>query len=148
MKNTSPKVIALLVTTILMLNMFAILAIRPAIGAEELPDYEPVDWQTSLAGNPEMPTIEEPSQGMMESSVSIESFVTAPPVGTKVYDWYLEAISIGTVTGNQPWMTLKAISGNVEVWLQDYSWYPPGDPRNNYDVVGGIQHGLLVTDEM
>jgi len=150
MKNTSPKVIALLVTTILMLNMLAILAIRPATGVEELPDYEPMDWQTSQAGFQEISLNEGASPKFADGSVAptVESFATTPPVGTKVYDWYLEAISAGTVTGTQPWMTLKAVAGNVEVWLQDYLWFPPGDARNNYDVRAGWQHGLNVTDAM
>jgi len=139
--------IALLVSALMILSMLPILPIGPTAGTEELPDYEPVDWQTSLAGNPAMPTIEETlPEGA--SPQTVESFVTSPPVGTKVYDWYLEAISVGTPTGTQPWMTLRAISGNVEVWVQDYLWFLPGDPRNNYDVRNGWQHGINITDAM
>jgi len=144
MKITSSKMIAMLVATVMILSMLAIL---PATSVETLPDYEPMDWQTKQAGWQEISI----SEGTLPEGISastVESFATTPPVGTKVYDWYLEAISAGTPTGTQPWMTLKAVSGNVEVWLQDYLWFLPGDSRNNYDVRLGWQHGLNVTDGM
>jgi hypothetical protein len=135
------KIFAVFVATFLVLSIFSVAYLPTASSAEELPDYEPVDWQTSLAGNPVMPTIEgAPAEG----ASTVESFATTPSVGTKAYDWYLEAISVGTPTGTQPWMTLRAISGNVEVWVQDYLWFLPGDPRNTYD----LGHALDVTDAM
>jgi len=137
------KIFAVFVATFLVLSIFSVAYLPTASSAEELPDYEPVDWQTSLAGNPVMPTIEgAPAEGA--SAPTVESFATTPSVGTKAYDWYLEAISVGTPTGTQPWMTLRAISGNVEVWVQDYLWFLPGDPRNTYD----LGHALDVTDAM
>jgi len=142
MKTTSSRAFAILISTLLMLNIVGMASIQLGKGAEELPDYEPMDWQTSQSGWQGIPTIEgAPVEG---AAAPIESFATAPPVGTKVYDWYLEAISVGTPTGTQPWMTLRAISGNVEVWTQDYLWFLPGDPRNNYD----LGHALDVTDAM
>ena len=145
MKQTTSKTAVIFISMLLVLNIFGMVLTQVGQGTVELPDYEPMDWQTSQAGFPEQPAIEGTS-----FSNTVESFATTPPVGTKVYDWYLEAISAGTPTGTQPWMTLRAISGNVEVWLQDYLWFLPGDPRNNYDVVpaGGWQHGLNVTDAM
>jgi hypothetical protein len=146
MKNTSPRVIALFVSTLLILSMFAILTIKPTTGAEELPDYEPVDWQTGLAGKLDWPAIESaPGEG----ASTLESFVATPPIGTKAYDWYLEAISKGTPTGTQPWMTLRAVTGNVEVWTQDYMWFLPGDPRNDpTNAASDFGYALMVTDEM
>jgi immune inhibitor A len=125
-----PKMTAMLVSTFLVLSMFAILPIRPAIGTEELPDYEAVDWQTGWAGTVEMPTIDA-SDFEFAGAQEISAFTSTPPVGTKAWDWYLRSISRTTATGNQPWMTLMAVSGNVEVWVQDYLWFLPGDPRNN-----------------
>jgi len=144
MKRMLPKTITVLVSTFLIVSMFAILPIHLGAATDELPDYEPVDWQSGLAGTIDMPTL-----GEVPEVSTVESFATTPPVGTKVYDWYLEAISAGTPTGTQPWMTLRAIAGNVEVWVQDYLWFLPGDPRNNYDKGGTVwQHGLNVTDAM
>jgi hypothetical protein len=136
--------------------MFAILTIKPAIGAEDLPDYEPVDWQTGLAGKLDWPTIADApgesgfAMASKDASAStVESFDAAPAVGTKAYDWYLEAISKGTPTGSQPWMTLRAVTGNVEVWTQDYMWFLPGDPRNDpTSSASDYGYALMVTDEM
>jgi hypothetical protein len=141
MKIASSKMIAVFVSTLMVLSMLAMMPIIPATAVEELPDYEPMDWQTRLAGFEEI-SINEGT--IPEGAATLESFASAPPVGTKAYDWYLEAISAGTPTGTQPWMTLRAIVGNVEVWTQDYLWFLPGDPRNGYD--GG--YALIVTDEM
>jgi len=148
MKNTSPKMIALFVSALMILSMLAILPIGPTAGAEELPDYEPADWQTRQSGWQGIPTIEgAPAEDA--SVATVESFVTTPPVGTKAYDWYLESISDGTPTGNQPWMTLRAIGGNVEVWTQDYMWFLPGDPRNDpASPSSDYGYALKVTDEM
>jgi len=147
MKNIS-KISTVLVSVLLMLSMLAILPIGPAVGVEELPDYEPADWQTSQSGWRGIPTIEgAPPEGA--SVATVESFATTPSVGTKAYDWYLESISSGTPTGNQPWMTLRAISGNVEVWTQDYMWFLPGDPRNDpTDPSSDYGYAVNVTDEM
>jgi immune inhibitor A len=117
-----------------------------------LPDYEPVDWQTSWAGTVEMPTFDptvNPSSVEVNplGAPTFEEVISSgdtPPVGTKVWDWYLYAISRGTPTGTRPYMTLRAVSKYAEVWVQDYLWFPPGDPRNDWD--GG--YALKVTDEM
>jgi len=101
-------------------------------------DYEPVDWQSGLAGTIAMPEISAGEGAYQE----INQFQSTPPVGIKAYDWYLRAISRGTTTGTQPYMTLRAISGNVEVWTQDYLWFLPGDPRND------DPYNLMITDEM
>jgi len=143
------KILAVLIATFLVLSIFSAVYVPTAGTADEqLPDYEPVDWQTGLAGKVDMPTIEgAPAEGA--SFATVEAFVTTPTVGTKAYDWYLEAISAGTPTGNQPWMTLRAVSGNVEVWTQDYMWFLPGDPRNDAtSSASDYGYALKVTDEM
>jgi hypothetical protein len=140
------KLVSLLIATFLVLSIFNIAYLPTARSTEELPDYEPVDWQTGLAGRVDMPTIE---GALAEDASTVESFATTPTVGTKAYDWYLEAISSGTPTGNQPWMTLRAVSGNVEVWTQDYMWFLPGDPRNDpTSSSSDYGYALKVTDEM
>jgi hypothetical protein len=144
MKNTSPKMIALLVSTLMILSMLAILPIRPATALEELPDYEAVDWQSGLAGPIEFPTIEGSISGA--SVQTVESFETTPPVGTTVWDWYLWAISRNDYGGPKATMTLRARGENVEVWVQDDMRFPftatYSDPRNAYP------RNYTVTDEM
>ncbi len=138
MERTLPKIMALLVSTVLILSMLAML--RPGIGsATELPDYEAIDWQTSQAGFEE----ELLTEGF-SSTTSVESFATTPPVGTSVWDWYLWAISRNDPggPGQKAWMTLKAQVGNVEVWVQNDMSFPEGDPRNDYP------RNWTLTDEM
>jgi hypothetical protein len=134
-----PKMIAMLVSTFLVLSMFAILPIHGT--TEELPDYKAVDWKTGLAGTVETPTVD-PLDFDTAGAQEISSFTSTPPVGTKAYDWYLRAISRNTPTGTQPWMTLRAIAGNVEIWTQDYLWFLPGDPRND------DPYNLMISDAM
>lgn len=153
MKINSSKTIAVLVSTLLILNVFAILEFRPVSATEVLPDYEPVDWQSGLAGKLDWPTIEgAPADGASDLgsfASEVGEFTSTPSVGTKAYDWYLEAISRNTPTGTQPWMTLRAVSGNCEVWTQDYLWFLPGDPRNDpTNAASDYGYALLVSDEM
>jgi len=132
------KLVSILVAIVLISSM--ILVVTPAIASEHvLPDYKPVDWQSGLAGKLDMP---EATAGDYAGYQEISQFTATPPVGTKAYDWYLRAISRGTPTGTQPWMTLRAVSGNVEVWTQDYLWFLPGDPRND------DPYNLMIPDEM
>lgn len=130
MKTIPLKKMLVLIAVLLMVNTFSVAFIKTASATSSLPEYQSVDWQSGLAGKVEMPSI-----GDLDSEFAgaqeVSSFVSAPAVGTKAYDWYLRAISLGTPTGSQPWMTLMAISGNVEVWVQDYRWFLPGDPRND-----------------
>jgi hypothetical protein len=128
MDRKSQKVMALLASTLIIMSIFAVLPIGPAASAETLPDYEAVDWQTGLAGEVEMPTIEETAS----EATSVEAFATTPPVGTSVWDWYLWAISRNDPggAGQKAWMTLRAQVGNVEVWVQNDMSFPVGDPRN------------------
>jgi len=130
------KLVSILIVVALTSSMILV-AIPINASVPLLPDYEPVDWQSALAGSIEMPTV-----STYEGYQEISTFESPPPVGTKAYDWYLRAISRGTPTGTQPWMTLRAVSGYVEVWVQDYLWFLPGDPRNN------DPYNLMITDEM
>ncbi|MEM1540850.1 MAG: immune inhibitor A [Candidatus Bathyarchaeia archaeon] len=145
------RYVAAIVIFVLITSMFiAVAQVRATVPV--LPDYEPVDWQTSWAGTIEMPTIDldvDPSSVDINplgapTMAQVLASGDTPPVGTKVWDWYLYAISRGTPTGTQPYMTLRAISDYAEVWVQDYLWFLPGDPRNEYD--GG--YALKITDEM
>ncbi len=130
------KLVSILIVVVLISSMILV-AIPINASVPLLPDYEPVDWQSGLAGSIEMPTV-----STYEGYQEISTFQSTPPVGTKAYDWYLMAISRNTPTGTQPWMTLRAISGNVEIWTQDYLWFLPGDPRN------ADPYNLMITDEM
>jgi hypothetical protein len=130
------KLVAIAIIFVLTCSIF--FTAMPTKAAEPvLPDYQSVDWKTAQAGQVSMPTVS-PSDDLQGMSLGAASL----PVGTKAYDWYLRAISRNTPTGTQPWMTLRAISGNVEVWTQDYLWFLPGDPRN------ADPNNLLITDEM
>lgn len=95
-----------------------------AENATVLPEYEPVDWQSGLAGDVVMPEIDpaaafEPYMG--DGGLGLST----PPVGTIVYDWY-----VGAISGN-PDMQLRAIGDFVEVWVQMDLSFPEGDPRND-----------------
>ncbi|MFX1514132.1 MAG: hypothetical protein ACFFCQ_16265 [Promethearchaeota archaeon] len=99
----------------------------------ELPDYMAVDISSGLAGDIVMPEITESAEKMIGSGSGARSvrgvnqLESTPPVGTTVYDWYLDAMSGGTAYT----MTLRALSGNVEIWVQDDMSFPIGDPRNS-----------------
>ncbi|MFQ6065572.1 MAG: hypothetical protein ACE5L6_08870, partial [Candidatus Bathyarchaeia archaeon] len=137
MKKTSTKIIVVFVWTLLMLSTFGGAFVQVGAAARTLPDYEPVDWRTGWAGQVDMPTIED--SGLSSSSFqTVELSASTPPVGTTVWDWYLYAIS----DGEYPTMTLRALSGNVEIWVQDYLLFPEGDPRNE------DPYNLAITDEM
>ena len=143
MKITSSKIIATSIVTIMILGMFAMMPVRPAASSADFPDYQAMDFKTAQAGLMGMPTMSPPDPSEVPAGMEeVGAFVTTPPVGTQAYDWYLRAISRGTPTGTQPYMTLRAISGNVEVWTQDYLWFYPGDPRN------ADPNNLLITDAM
>ena len=138
MKN---KIIAALASTFLVLSILSVTYVPTASSVIELPDYEPVDWKTGWAGQVDMPTVADSGLSSL-SFQTVESFSSTPEVGTVVWDWYLSAISEDTPTGTQPYMTLRAISGNVEIWVQNYLWFLPGDPRNE------DPYNLAITDEM
>lgn len=96
------------------------------------PDYQAVDWQSGLAGDINMPDITDES---FKSSIA-QPRSAAPYVGQVVYDWYLSAIQ------EDPYMTCRAIVGNVEVWVANNVSFPYKDPRND-DIFN-----LNITDAM
>ncbi len=98
----------------------------------EMPEYLAVDINSGLAGNVVMPKI----TGDLGQYSTVESFESTPPVGTEVWDWYLSAIS------GDPTMTLRAVSGNVEIWVQNDLSFPEGDPRN------ADPYNTMITDDM
>jgi hypothetical protein len=124
------RLFALVIIVALTASMLAtipVYATQPA-----LPDYEPVDWQSGLAGEVPMPKIG-PADYAGGSASSPVDLTSTPPIGTTVLDWYLEALS-GAYWGEwYPYMTLRAVSGNVEVWVaqDEMLQFLPGDPRNN-----------------
>jgi len=140
MERKSQKVMALLASTLIIMSIFAVLPIRPAASAEELPDYEAIDWQTGLTG------IEMPEFAEGESVPVGGSSASTPPVGTVVWDYYLWYISRNDPggPGQKAWMTLKALVGNVEIWVQNDMSFPVwlNDPRNAYP------RNWTVTDDM
>jgi hypothetical protein len=133
-----------LVTVALLLMLtFSMYAFAAPVNADQtsLPKYEEVPYGSRLAGD-----IVEPSIGYSQDSSNgiqdISEFQSTPAVGTKAFDWYLWAISVGSATDEQPWMTLRAVSQNVEIWVQDYPWFQPGDPRN------AEPYDFMITDAM
>jgi len=107
-------------------------------------NYEPVDWKSGLAGDvvmpefdsgfaPELPNVQGDGSGALHTA-------STPPVGSWVWDWYLSVIS----GGEFPMMQLRAVVGNVEVWVAEDGalMYPDGDPRNDNPL------DWQVTDEM
>ncbi len=115
-----------------MLGSIMLVAVPANAIVPEFPDYEPVDWQSGLAGELAMPEF----SGTEGEYQDAYQFASTPPVNTTVWDWYLNAIS-----GN-PYMTLRALSGNVEIWVQDDLSFLPGDPRND------DPYNLMISDEM
>jgi hypothetical protein len=96
-----------------------------------LPDYQPVDWRSGLAGKIDTPQLSTASGAYQQDDATIE-----PGQETKAYDWYL-----GALTGN-PLLTLRYNSDYVEIWVADDLSFPVGDPRND------IPYGLTITDDM
>jgi immune inhibitor A len=132
------RILSIAITMILLSSIFLIAA--PTKGANTIADVEPVDWQSGLAGNVPMPKLDPTDAGEAARAAAIMSSVVPPTVGTRVWDWYLRALgrSIYGPTTNHAYMTLRAISGNVEVWVAgnpamgDYRLlkFLDGDPRN------------------
>jgi len=104
-------------------------------------DVEPVDWQSGLAGNVLMPKLDPSEAAEAARAAAIMNGPDPPTVGTTVWDWYLRTLGreVYGPTTNYAYMTLYAISGNVEVWVagnpaaDDYRLlkFLDGDPRNN-----------------
>lgn len=129
------KKILSIIAALAILTSIVVVAV-PTSGIFVIPNYEPVDWQSGLAGDVEMPTLDsaDAEGGMM----SMEALESTPAVGTWVYDWY-----VGAISGN-PYIQLRAVVGNAEVWVanDDALKFLPGDPRNDNPL------DWQITDEM
>lgn len=95
-----------------------------------IPDYQPVDWQSGLAGDVAMPSVEDTMYSSTKYSSGLASsndISTSPVVGDQVVDWYL-----GAIGNTVPTMTLRAIREYVEVWVADDLQFHgiEDDPRN------------------
>jgi len=123
-------VIVTLAFSALPLTLFVIA--KPAF---VIPDYEPVDWQSGLAGEVNM-LVFDPDDYFGATSEESGLAMATPTVGTTVYDWYIGAMS------GSPWMTLRGVGDFVEVWIQDDLSFPAGDPRNDDPT------NTMITDEM
>jgi hypothetical protein len=121
------KIVSIAIVLVLLSSVFLV-AVPIKASEPVFVDVKPVDWQSGLAGEVPMPTLSPSDYGQG----GVNSFVLTPPLGTTVWDWYLYALS-GAYRGvRYPYMTLRALSGNAEVWVaQDEDlMYLPGDPRN------------------
>ncbi|MFX0010387.1 MAG: hypothetical protein ACFE9R_08745, partial [Candidatus Hermodarchaeota archaeon] len=100
-----------------------------------IPDYQAVTLESGLAGKTDMPIFE---GGDFYSAPSAAGGLhsSTPPVGTIVYDWYVNAIS------GSPDLQLRAVGEFVEVWVQMDLSFPEGDPRNDSPWL------WTITDEM
>ena len=108
------------------------------VKATVLPDYKAVDGGNPLGGETCLPTVEDtPYVGPIEKKKGKYKGGDTPPVGTTVWDWYLNAIGC-----SPPTMTLRAVIGKAEIWVADDLAYPEGDPRNEFPI------NWTVTDEM
>jgi len=128
------KIISVSILLILILSIFSMTFVPKASGSTELPEYKGVHIESGLAGDTPLPTIEDwstiPDSGCPTGDT--------PPIGTTVYDWSLDAM-----TGGEAYtMTLRAVYGKAEVWVQDDMSFPEGDPRNDNPI------NWEVTDEM
>jgi len=131
--------VGITIMTLLLVTVFPMLAcpVEAAPPANDpYANYVAMDVATKQAGLSYMPAISD------DELQEVSAFLSTPPVGTQAYDWYLRAISRNTPTDTQAYMTLAAISENVEVWVQDYRWFLPGDPRND------DQTNIEITPEM
>ncbi|MFW9887912.1 MAG: hypothetical protein ACFFER_07010 [Candidatus Thorarchaeota archaeon] len=122
------KKITVLLALMLAFGFVIPLAIVPITGAAaaELPEYIGVDINSELAGEVFMP--EEMPGSFIEGSVQeVGQFLITPEVGTEAFDYYLWSMTGGA----DPFMTLRAVSGNVEIWVQNDLSFPEDDPRND-----------------
>lgn len=130
------NIISIALVLCLALSLLGILLIVSAKSTEI--DYIGVDWQSGLAGEVVMPTLDENAAFSDTSGGSGASVQITPPVGTWVYDWY-----VGALSGN-PYIQLRGIGQYVEVWVanEDALKFAEGDPRND------DPKNWQITDEM
>ena len=138
------KLVSIVVTLVLLTSMFLVVANVKA-NVPNLPDYKAVDWKSGLGGKLNMPSKTDLAVEGLAGAPQVSTFASTPPVGTKAWDWYLRAISLGSPTGSQPWMTLRAISDTFEGSLDRYDFFFGSFlvyPRNDHPL------NVLITDLM
>jgi len=148
-KRKMKKVLSIVITMILVSSIFFVAVPTQAVGPT-IADVEPVDWKSGLAGEVPMPTLSAEDYAEAAAAASVMTAESTPPIGTTVWDWYLRALgrAIYDPTSNYAYMTLRAISGNAEVWvaadqlLMYYHNATYSDPRNADPI------NWNVTDEM
>lgn len=137
------KRISIFITTILFFSSipFGIFAINATAKQDPaIPDYQAVDWQSGLGGEVAMPLSKDGLQEFAGAGGMPKAAVSEADVGMQVIDWYLYALWDAYGAGS-PYMTLRAVSGNAEVWVADDLNFFIGDPRNN-------SYNLTITDGM
>jgi hypothetical protein len=124
------RLFALVIIVALAASMLVVIPVHATQAA--LPDYQPVDWQSGLAGEVAMPRMGPVTDGGSSTAPSVAPGADPPSVGTTVWDWYLDDLSYSVYGVEYPYMTLRAISGNVEVWVaqDEMLQFPSGDIRN------------------
>ena len=134
------KILSASIAFLLLLSLLGTSFVIKASNATSFPEYIGVDWQSGLAGKVEMPTVNVPSGYDAGSASSAVQLASTPAVGDWVWDWYLRAITGGLY----PYMQLRALAGNVEVYVaqNETLLFPEGDPRNDNPL------DWYVTDEM
>jgi len=129
------KLLSIAIIVVLANSIF--FTVLPTRGGTTIADVEPVDWQSGLAGKVLMPKLDPAEAGQAAHAAAIMSAPDPPRVGTTVWDWYLRTLSRtiypASYPNGYPYMTLRAISGNVEVWVASdrMLMFQDGDPRND-----------------
>ena len=126
--KTTIFIILILAFTAVPITLFSFVTAEPTI---VLPDYEPVDWQSGLAGTLKTPDL---SSGFMSDYTGIDYYGPGDE-GAVGYDWDAGG-----------YLTLRAVSEFVEIWVADdllfHNDIPGGDPRNDEAT------NFMITDDM
>ena len=122
--KTTIFMILILSFSALPISLLTLVSAEPTI---VLPDYEPVDWQSGLAGTLKTPDL---SSGFMSDYTGI-SAMGPGDVGAVRVDW--------DVGGE---ITLRAVSDFVEIWVANDLSFPEGDIRND------DPYNTMISDEM
>ncbi len=128
------KLFAIVIILALTASMLSVIPVNIARAMQPaLPDYQPVDWRSGLAGEVPMPKVGPVDEGGSSASTPLGTGADPPAIGTTVWDWYLASLSSTYRGALYPNMTLRVLSGNVEVWVaqNESLQYLPGDPRND-----------------
>lgn len=122
--KTTIFIILILAFTAVPITLFSFVTAEPTI---VLPDYEPVDWQSGLAGTLKTPDL---SSGFMSEYTGLDYYGPGDE-GAVGYDWDAGG-----------YLTLRAVSEFVEIWVANDLSFPEGDIRND------DPYNTMITDEM